>query len=96
MGYVNATTGQGPGFKTDPNRADLRRHNGQCWQMLTEPQLSGFLEFVEAWKAWSGAKVVDCLRGHHDVDTGSTHLDPGPELRSFLDGPVRAHLEAMA
>ena len=94
LGYVNAATGQGPGFKVTPSRADLREHGSQAWHILSEPQNSAIIELAAAWRAWSGARVVDCLRGHQDVDPGSTHMDPGPELRAFLDGPVRSHLES--
>jgi hypothetical protein len=90
------TNGQAPGFVVDPNREDYRAHGALLWQMLTLAQNSAILEYAEAWFKWTRANVDDCLRGHHDVDTDSSHIDPGPELRAFLDGPVKAHLERVA
>lgn len=91
-GYCHLN-GRAPGFQVDPKRQDYRAHGSMLWHMLTLAQNSAILEIAEAWKLWTGAEVDDCLRGHHDVDTGSSHIDPGPELRAYLDGPVRAHLE---
>jgi N-acetyl-anhydromuramyl-L-alanine amidase AmpD len=87
------TNGKAPGFEVDPEREDYRAHGALLWQMLTEPQNSAILELAEAWQRWTRADVDDCLRGHHDVDPDSSHIDPGPELRAYLDGPVKAHLE---
>jgi hypothetical protein len=87
--------GKSPGFTVRLPREDYRSHGALLWQMLTEAQNSAILEYAEAWHRWTNAGVEDCLRGHHDVDTDSSHIDPGPELRAFLDGPVRAHLERM-
>ena len=85
--------GKAPGFTVDPTRDDYRSHGLQLWQMLTIQQNTAVIEIAEAWRKWTGAEVADCIRGHHDVDTASSHIDPGPELRAFLDGPVKAHLE---
>jgi len=94
-GYAHLD-GKAPGFTIDPTREDFRQHGNLIWHMLTEPQNSAIIEIADAWRRWTGAAVEDCLRGHHDVDTDSSHIDPGPELRALLDGPVKAHLEAMA
>lgn len=96
LGYAHADDGDAPGFKVDPARADLRPHGKLTWQMLTTAQNSAIIEIAEAWMLWSQRPVEDCLRGHHDVDLDSSHIDPGPELRAFLDGPVKAHLERVA
>jgi len=87
--------GKAPGFEVDPSRDDYRQHGCLLWQMLTAAQNTAVLELAEAWRLWTGAAVDDCLRGHHDVDTDSTHSDPGPDFRSLLLGPVKTHLEAM-
>lgn len=94
FGYAHADDGDFPGGKPiDPDREDARPHGRLTWQMLTIEQNSAILEIAEGWMLWAQRPVVDCLRGHHDMDPDSSHIDPGPELRAFLDGPVRAHLE---
>jgi len=87
--------GKAPGFEVDPQREDFRQHGNLLWQMLTFQQNSAVIEIADAWRRWTGAAVDDCLRGHHDVDQDSSHVDPGPDFRPFLLGPVKAHLEAM-
>lgn len=95
VGYAHADDGDVPGgAHIDPTREDFRRHNRLVWQMLTAQQLSAILEMAPAWMAWSGNNPEDCIRGHVDVNPQDGHVDPGPELRAFLDGPVLAKLEA--
>lgn len=86
--------GHAPGFEIDPERHDFRQHGRMLWQMLTAQQLSGMLEFAPVWQEWSGARPEDCVLGHHDVDTDSSHVDPGPEEGDFLRGPVLAKIYA--
>lgn len=88
--------GKAPGFTVNPEREDYRAHGALLWQMLTTAQNTAILELAEAWQRWTSAEIDDCIRGHHDVDVDSSHIDPGPELRAFLDGPVKAHLERIA
>lgn len=93
FGYCH-TDGKAPGFVIKLPREDARLHGTLYWQMLTAAQNTAVMELAAAWRDWTGADVADCIRGHHDVDTDSSHIDPGPELRAWLDGAVRAHLEA--
>lgn len=96
LAYAHADDGDFPGGKPiDPEREDMRPHGKLTWQMLTFEQNTAIIELAEAWFLWAKRPVADCLRGHHDVDTDSSHIDPGPELRAFLDGPVKAHLEGL-
>lgn len=92
-GYCHPN-GKAPGFTVNLPREDYRSHGALMWQMLTFAQNTAVLELAAAWHKWTKADVDDCIRGHHDLDTSSSHIDPGPELRAFLDGPVRARLEA--
>ncbi|HEY6009208.1 MAG TPA: N-acetylmuramoyl-L-alanine amidase, partial [Geobacteraceae bacterium] len=91
--YAHADDGDAPGFKIDPDRPDALPLGRLTWQMLSIAQNTAIPEIAEAWMKWTGRPVEDCIRGHHDVDTDSSHVDPGPILRPYLDGPVRAHLE---
>jgi hypothetical protein len=94
LGYARPN-GQAPGFAVDPTREDLVQNGPHLWQMLTEQQNSAILELTEAWRRWTRRPVADCIRGHHDLDPDSSHVDPGPLLRAFLDGPVKTHLEGI-
>ena len=91
--YAHADDGDAPGFKIDLERDDFLPLGRLTWQMLTAPQNTAIIEMSLAWQAWTGAAVEDCIRGHHDVDTDSSHVDPGPILRPFLDTVVKARLE---
>lgn len=93
LGYVRPSGQMPGGHHVDLTRDDLRTHGKLAWQALTAYQLSAILELAVAWRRWTHAAVEDCLRGHADVNPGDGHADPGPELRAFLDGPVRAKLE---
>jgi hypothetical protein len=97
FGYAHADDGDFPGGRPiDPDREDARPHGNLTWEMLTFKQNTAIIEIADAWKRKTGRPVEDCLRGHHDIAPDSSHIDPGPELRDFLDGPVRAHLETIA
>lgn len=77
----------------ESSRRDYRVHGRLAWQMLTAEQQTAMLELAEAWQVWAGAAPEDCIRGHHDVDPNSSHVDPGPEEGAFLRGPVLARLQ---
>lgn len=93
FGYANKLGVIPGGAKIDPERDDARQHGSQYWQMLTVEQNCAIVEIALAWRDWAMVPVSDCLRGHVDVRPQDGHVDPGPELRAYLDTVVRSKLE---